>query len=214
MFDGTSLYLKLDGKNVFVLGSGEVGTRRALRFYNSKANVKIIGENFCDEILNSDMEIINGFNLDEIKNSVKWADIVVIASTDSNLNDYTSVLAKDKLLNRADFPDKGNLIVPTKVNIDDLEISIFTGGKSPLMAREIRKKIESIISTKEVLQIKLQDYCRDILKKKLKSQRKRKEYLEIIFSDENIEKFLDNGEFEVAKEYVDNNILNSILEDK
>jgi len=42
---------------------------------------------------------------------VKWADLVVVASGDFKLNELVTDLAGDKLLNRADQPDEGNVIV-------------------------------------------------------------------------------------------------------
>lgn len=78
-------------------------------------------------------------SVDDVVNLVQWSDVVVIASGDRELSDYVSKIAEDKLLNRADFPDNGNIIVPTSFNIGDVEISIFTNGKS-INGSPIKKK--------------------------------------------------------------------------
>ena len=75
------------------------------------------------------------------------------------------------------------LIVPTSFNIGDIEISIFTGGKSPLMARQLRKKIQSIITEEDILEIELQDYARNKLKGIVQDQKDRRKCLYEIFED-------------------------------
>ena len=42
--DWTSLYLKTANLNVFILGTGEVATRRANKFLDHGANVKLAGD--------------------------------------------------------------------------------------------------------------------------------------------------------------------------
>jgi precorrin-2 dehydrogenase/sirohydrochlorin ferrochelatase len=129
---------------------------------------------------------------------------VVVASGDEELSSHVSEIAKDKLLNRADFPYEGNIIVPTSFEIGGIEISIFTNGKSPLMARQLRKKIQSIISEEDILEIELQAYARSILKESVKDQKKRREYLYEIFEDEKINDLIKNNQIDDAKRYIDN----------
>ena len=141
---------------------------------------------------------------------VKWSDIVITASGDEELCEYIASISQGKLINRADKPEKGNIIAPTSFLIDDIEISIFTNGQSPLMARELRKKIQSIITQEDILEIKLQDYARKILKERIASQKTRKEYLENILDDEEIKQCLKEGKLDEAKGLVEN-LINSNL---
>ena len=75
--------------------------------------------------------------------------------------------------------------------------------ESPLMARQLRKKIQSIITKEDILKIELQDYSRKLLKSKISDQKKRRQYLYEIFSNENIKDLLDNNEIDEAKKYID-----------
>ena len=165
--DWTSIYLKTSTLNVFILGTGEVATRRANKFLDHGANVKLAGNDLSDDL------------------------------TDKGISG-------DKLINRADYPLKGNVIVPTSFNIADIEISIFTNGKSPLMARQLRKKIQSIITEEDILEIELQDYARSKLKGAVENQKERRKYLYEIFEDEKINEFIDNRQIDEAKLYIDN----------
>jgi precorrin-2 dehydrogenase/sirohydrochlorin ferrochelatase len=110
------------------------------------------------------------------------------------------------LVNRADEPEKGNFIVPSSFFIGDVQICIYTGGKSPLMAKELRKKIQKVIKTEDVLQLELQDFARNILKKLVEDQKTRKEYLYQILNDEEVKKFLEDGDLQGAKVYVEDSL--------
>lgn len=194
--DWTALYLKTSGLKVFILGTGEVATRRANKFLDHGAIVKLAGNSIDDELLMKGAELFSPDDADEL---VDWADLVVVASGDKQLSDYVSDISKDKLINRADFPDGGDIIVPTSFSIGDIEISIFTNGKSPLMARQLRKRIQSIITEEDILEIELQDYSRSLLKKYVPNQKDRRDYLYKIFEDKKIQNLIESGEINKAK---------------
>ena len=199
--DWTSLYFKTSNLNVFILGTGEVATRRANKFLDHGANVRLAGNNLSADLEDKGAVLCSTDDVDEL---VEWCDLVVIASGDEKLSDHVSKIARDKLINRADFPQKGDIIVPTSFEIGDVEISIFTNGKSPLMARQLRKKIQSIISREDILEIELQDYARSILKETTEDQKIRRKYLYEIFEDEKINGFIKNNQIDEAKMYIDN----------
>ena len=198
--DWTSLYFNTKDLNVFILGTGEVATRRANRFLDKGSCVKLVGNELNQELINKGATL---YSVDDVDKLVRWADLVVIASGDEKLSDYVSEISKDKLVNRADFPLKGDVIVPTSFNIGDVEISIFTNGKSPLMARQLRKKIQSVITDEDILEIELQDYARVKLKQSVENQKDRRDVLYMIFKDEAVNDFIKNHEIENAKDYID-----------
>ncbi|MCE5214118.1 MAG: bifunctional precorrin-2 dehydrogenase/sirohydrochlorin ferrochelatase [Methanobacterium sp.] len=196
----TPLFLDMKDKKVLIVGSGEVGSRRAGRFLKSNAQVAILGKNIPPKLLNQGASLISS---EEVPKWIKWADLVVVASSDYELNEEISHLAENKLLNRADKPDEGNVIVPSSFFIGDVQISIFTQGKSPLMARELRKKIEKVITSEDVLQLDLQNYTRNLLKDTVEGQKNRRNYLYQILNDPQIKELLKEGNLEEAKYYVE-----------
>ena len=199
--DWTSLYFKTSNLNVFILGTGEVASRRANKFLDHGANVKLAGNSLSDDLKDKGADL---YSIDDVDELVEWSDLVVVASGDVELSEHVSEIAQDKLVNRADFPLKGDIIVPTSFEIGDVEISIFTNGKSPLMARQLRKKIQSIITEGDILEIELQDYARLELKKVLKNQKERRQVLYEIFEDEKIRGYVENRQMDDAKDYIDN----------
>ncbi len=186
---------------MFILGTGEVASRRANKFLDHGANVKLAGNSLSDDLKDKGADLYSIGDVDEL---VEWSDLVVVASGDEELSEHVSEIAQDKLVNRADFPLKGDIIVPTSFEIGDVEISIFTNGKSPLMARQLRKKIQSIITEEDILEIELQDYARLELKRVLKNQKERRQVLYEIFEDEKIRGYVENRQMDDAKDYIDN----------
>lgn len=192
----TALYLKTSGLKVFILGTGEVATRRANKFLDHGAIVKLAGSSIDEELITKGAKL---HSTDEVDDLVDWSDFVVIASGDRQLSDYVADISHEKLVNRADFPNDGDVIVPISFNIGDIEISIFTNGKSPLMARQLRKKIQSIITEEDILEIELQDYSRSLLKEIIPDQKDRRDYLYKIFEDEDIRELIRAREIDRAK---------------
>ena len=56
----TSCYLKTSDLKVFVLGTGEVATRRANRFLDHGAFVKLAGSDLDDELKSKGAILVNG----------------------------------------------------------------------------------------------------------------------------------------------------------
>lgn len=201
----TPLLLEMRDKKVLVVGAGEVGERRAKRFLEAGAHVVILGNTASEEIIELGASVKS---IDNASRWVKWSDLVVIATGDHNLNEEIAHLADYKLVNRADYPQKGNLIVPTSFFIEDVQICIFTGGKSPLMAKQLRKKIQKVIKNEDILQLELQDFTRKLLKDKVKDQKDRRSYLYKILNNKTVEKLLKEGNLNQAKIYVEELLLN------
>ena len=78
------------------------------------------------------------------------------------------------------------------------------------MARDLRKKIQSIITEEDILEIKLQDFARKLLKEKIDNQKVRKEHLENILNNDEIKQCLKDKKLEEAKGLAEN-LINSNL---
>jgi precorrin-2 dehydrogenase len=196
----TPLFLRMDHQNVLIVGAGEVGERRAKRFLEAGADVIIIGENLSKDL--GDL----GASLKppkDVQKWVEWSDLVVVASGEYELNERVACLAREKLINRADYPQKGNVIVPSSFFIGDVQMCIYTKGKSPLMARELRKKIQKVIKKEDILQLELQNHTRNILRDMVEDQKNRRSYLYQILNDKTIKKLLTEGKLEDAKLHVE-----------
>ncbi len=189
----TPLYMDMDGKRVFVLGSGEVGMRRARRFLEAGAEVVVAGPP-------AELEGARFVEMDNLEYWVEWADLVVVASPDRELNDRVASLAGKRLLNRADSPLEGDVIVPSTFMVGDVSISIFTGTRSPLMARYLRERIQDAIQTEDLLMIEVQDRVRRKIREEFDDHRVRRRILYRISEDPELKEYLKKQDTEAALE--------------
>lgn len=196
----TPIYIKADNKKVLVVGTGEVGTRRAKRFLEEGSIVRICTDNSPTELIKQGATIKP---IEELDEQIKWAEVIIAASTNTEINEKISSQTPDKIVNRADYPLKGNTIIPTRFYIGDTEISIFTQGKSPLMAKELRKKIQSIITAEDINQIEIQNYTRQKLIPITNNQKTRRDILYKILENPKINQLIEENKINEAKDYID-----------
>ncbi len=77
----TPLFMEMSDKNILIVGSGEVGTRRAIRFIESGANVILLGTMLPIELLKLGA---SSKPMNEAQKWIKWADLVVLATRDTD----------------------------------------------------------------------------------------------------------------------------------
>lgn len=206
----TSLFLEMEDKTVLIVGAGSVGLRRARRFLDAKAQVNIVTRSIDDkikeELISKGAVFYNNDKLDEL---IEDCDLVVIATNNLELNREIALKAEDKLINCASDITLSNVIVPSTFKIGPVTFSIYTDSKSPLMAKELRKKIQAIITPEDISYIELQEYVRTLLKESVDSQTDRKDYMIKINENETIMKLIGEGKIDQAKDYA-KTIINNI----
>jgi precorrin-2 dehydrogenase/sirohydrochlorin ferrochelatase len=127
---------------------------------------------------------------------------VVVATNNLELNEEIAKKAEHKLVNCASDISLSNVIVPSTFQLGNVTVSLYTGSRSPLMAKELRKKIQSVITPEDILNIELQDRIRDLLKENFDSQQERKEYMIKIKEDEKVQEYIKQKDIESALSYI------------
>jgi siroheme synthase (precorrin-2 oxidase/ferrochelatase) len=81
-------------------------------------------------------------------------------------------------------------------------VAVSTKGKSPAMAGVIRRRIEKMITMKDIRSIELQSYARNIAKNHIPSPNERRKVLLQIIENNKINTFLENDQVSEAKDLV------------
>ncbi len=139
------IFLQLQGETALVVGGGSVARRKVETLLEYGASVKIVSRALCPKLerLVEKQEI--RFLGEEFRETFLEGIFLVIAATDEKeLNHKISRAARARglLINAVDQPADCNFIVPSIVNRGNLQIAISTSGKSPAMAKQIRKDLE------------------------------------------------------------------------
>ena len=108
---------------------------------------------------------------------IKDAFLVVAATNNRDANKAVFAAAKKYkcLLNIVDKPDDSNFIVPSLISRGDLTIAVSTGGKSPALAKQIRKELQEIYGKEYQIFIKAMGRVREKVLKSMPSEKARKQ---------------------------------------
>ncbi|MCP4628488.1 MAG: bifunctional precorrin-2 dehydrogenase/sirohydrochlorin ferrochelatase [bacterium] len=138
--------LDIQNRNCLVVGGGGVGTRKVMTLLKCGAKVTVVSPVISESL--QDLEKSASLTLKA--RPYRTADLegmfLVIGATDNEpLNRQISSDAESRntLCNIADRPAVCNFILPSIVQRDDLVITISTSGKSPALAKKLRKTLES-----------------------------------------------------------------------
>jgi precorrin-2 dehydrogenase/sirohydrochlorin ferrochelatase len=136
--------LDVSGKRCVIVGGGEVAERKVRRLMDCGAEVLVVSESLSPALqtMKSDgllSHIQAGYSSDLIEGA-----FLVIGATDrTEVNEAVSRDAKRQgiLVNIVDDPERCNFILPSLHRRGDLMIAVSTGGKSPALAKKLRKEM-------------------------------------------------------------------------
>ena len=137
--------LDIRDRKCLVVGGGSVGTRKVITLLNCGAAVTVISPRTTEKLNElakaGSITLRNrGYRATDLKDVF----LVIGASDDETLNQKISSDADSRniLCNIADRPAVCNFILPSIVHRGDLVITISTSGKSPALAKKLRKTLE------------------------------------------------------------------------
>jgi precorrin-2 dehydrogenase/sirohydrochlorin ferrochelatase len=139
-------FVQLEEKKIVVVGGGKVAYRKVLALLECGAEIHLAGRALTPELKqmveNEDIHFLGQEFKEEYLNH---AFMIIAATDDKDLNHHISTCAREKgvLVNAVDQPPDCDFIVPSILKRGDLQIAISTSGKSPALARRIRKRLEA-----------------------------------------------------------------------
>jgi precorrin-2 dehydrogenase len=140
------VFVQLEGKKVVVVGGGNVAYRKVLALLECGASIHLAGRELTTELKQMvEKEEIHFLGQEFKDEYLNHAFMIIAATDDKDLNHRISTCAREKgvLVNAVDQPPDCDFIVPSILKRGDLQIAISTSGKSPALARRIRKSLEA-----------------------------------------------------------------------
>ncbi len=182
--DYLPLFLDLRDQPCLVVGGGEVALRKIQSLVRSQASVTVIAPLIEEEI----KTLVSQHNGQLIEREFSDKDLgayrlIVAATDDSVVNERVSSLAKaaGSLVNVVDQPDLSNCIMPAVIDRDPIVVAISSGGKAPVLARQLRANIESLVPAEYGKLASLAGRFRAQVKRKIDDIRHRRRFWEGIF---------------------------------
>ncbi|GAA0697251.1 bifunctional precorrin-2 dehydrogenase/sirohydrochlorin ferrochelatase [Paraclostridium ghonii] len=177
------IMVKLDCKEITIIGGGKIAYRKAKNFIDFGYMVKVISLDFNKKFkdIESKIELIRDEYKEEyIENSF----IVVAATNNRDINKSIGMYCnqKNKLVNIVDDPTLSSYIVPSTVKRGDLIIGVSTCGKSPSLAAKIKRDLEKTYDDSYEEYIELLGTIRNKILEKYDDPYKKKQLLNEIIN--------------------------------
>ena len=138
------MYVDLKDKPVLVIGGGKIACRKVDSLLEAGAAIDVVTleaeEHLCQLAEKGIISIINGSFEEKYLDDV-W---LVIAATDDstvNRNVFDACEQKRIFCNVVDVPEYCRFHVPARVQRGSLQIAVSTSGKSPALAKKIKKEL-------------------------------------------------------------------------
>lgn len=198
------VYMNLEDKNCVVIGGGNVAERKVENLLKCGGKVTVVSPDITNKL--NDLLIsghIKYINREYEDSDVEDAFIVICATDSEQINKKVAnkCFEHNILVNVVDVPPLCNFYVPSVVRQGDLAISISTNGKSPGLAKKIRKDLERLYGSEYELFLEMMGEAREKVLAQCDNPRKRKEiFTSLVESD--ILELLKKGEYTLAKERI------------
>lgn len=137
--------LEVKGKKCTVVGGGEVAERKVRELLSCGAAVTVVSPKVTPAMESLAREGRIGHQRSRFTpESLEGAFLVIGATDDEEVNRTVSreCRARKILVNIVDAPEQCDFTTPSVLRRGDLLIGISTGGKSPALARRIRRELE------------------------------------------------------------------------
>ncbi|MFT3930764.1 MAG: siroheme synthase CysG [Spongiibacteraceae bacterium] len=146
--DYLPLFTLLKDRRCVVVGGGAIALRKAHLLEKAGAKVFVIAPEIQPELAQLAKDsggecILRAYQSSDIENTA----LVIAATDDDAVNALVSrdAQARHVPVNVVDNPALCSVILPSIVDRSPLMIAIGSGGQSPVLARQLRAKIESLI---------------------------------------------------------------------
>lgn len=147
-------FLNLQGHQCLVVGGGPVAERKVKTLLRYGASVQIISPQLTASLAalveeqRQSTEPHLSYKAKPFEDSDLYGWFLVIAATNQfEINQRIAELAaaRNVLVNVADNPEASSFIMPAVVDRSPVTIAVSTGGASPVLARQLKMKLETLI---------------------------------------------------------------------
>ncbi|MFB1006415.1 MAG: bifunctional precorrin-2 dehydrogenase/sirohydrochlorin ferrochelatase [Nitrosopumilus sp.] len=202
--------LNLEGKKIIVVGGGNEAEKRIKSILNEKCEITVISDSVniqISKLVKTKKIKLKKQKIENIKFILELnPDLIITTTNDKKINQKIINHAKKKkiIAYSSDNPEESDFSNAAIIDFEKMiQVAIFTGGRSPVMSKKIKSKVEivlkKVISKEDIAQIKIQKTSRKIAKEVIPTQSERKECLRSIMTDNHIDQLIKDGQIKKAE---------------
>jgi uroporphyrin-III C-methyltransferase/precorrin-2 dehydrogenase/sirohydrochlorin ferrochelatase len=135
------LFADLQGRLVLLVGGGVVAERKARLLREAGADLRVVARESSDYLRH--WHVANEFESSHFDGAV----LAIAATDDPELNQRVAAAGRERnvLVNVVDVAELSSFIVPAIVDRSPLVIAVSSGGVAPVLARQVRERIELLV---------------------------------------------------------------------
>ncbi|MHB1529243.1 MAG: siroheme synthase CysG [Acidiferrobacteraceae bacterium] len=146
--DFLPIYLNVRGQLCLVVGGGEVAARKVALLRKAQAEVRVLAPGLGPTLTKrvAEHDIVHVARRFEDKD-VEGVSVVIAATNDEAVNRLVASAAKARHIpvNVVDQPDLCSFIMPSLIDRSPVLVAVSSGGASPVLARLLRARLETLI---------------------------------------------------------------------
>jgi len=177
------IFLKLEGHRVLIVGGGLIAEQKIEGILRSATDVTVIAPHTTPRIQLWAEQGRLKHVAEEYQPGMAQGYFLVIAATDSdpvNRAVYDEARAAGALANAVDDPGYCDFYAAALVHRGEFQIAISTGGHSPALSQQVRKKLEQEYGPEYESWTAWLGRMRDLIRKTLPRTESRKELLHLL----------------------------------
>lgn len=196
------VFLDLKKRRCLIVGGGDIATRKGRLLAKAGAVLRIVAPEISAEL----RELVSGSGGELIQREYQSQDlqdcVLVVAATDiETLNQQVSADAQALHIpvNVVDSPVLCTYITPAIIDRSPLVIAVSSGGETPVLARMVRTKLETLIPTNYGKLAQIASQWRDRIKARFTDGDSRRKFWEKILQGPAAELMMNGQEDEANK---------------
>jgi precorrin-2 dehydrogenase/sirohydrochlorin ferrochelatase len=182
------IMLDIRGRLAVVVGGDRVAAEKAAALSASGAQVRMMSQEFCDELLllQNEQRNVTLYHKAYEPGDLVGAFVVIAATSDPQLIQaiWAETQERGQLVNIVDVPEYCSFIMPSVLRREQLTIAVSTEGASPSLAKRIRHSLEEIFPPAYGPYLRLAALARNYLRKNGVSYDRRDDFFSDFFTSD------------------------------
>ncbi len=177
------IFLDLKQQPCLVVGGGDIAARKAGLLVKAQAAVTIVAPDLSATSQKLvDTQQVHWLEAKFDASQLSQERLVIAATDDANVNEavYEAAKARNILVNVADSPDHCDFILASILDRSPIVVAVSSGGDSPVLARNLRARLETLIPPSYSKLGNLVGRYRDKVKQKFENVSQRRRFWESV----------------------------------
>ena len=201
--DHLPIFCQLRQRDCLLVGGGDVAERKARLLLDAGANVTVNALDFTPQFqVWADSQMLTLVQGEFIPSLLDNCWLAIAATDDETVNQQVSEAAEARRIfcNVVDAPRQASFIMPSIIDRSPLMVAVSSGGTSPVLARLLREKLESILPLHLGQLARYAGHLRARVKQQFATVGERRRFWEKLFVNDRLAQSLANDDRQAVAE--------------